>query len=210
MTGSVFGYLGSCVIALPVIVFAEVYFPPSHIHLTKTKQNKVKTAKARQNTTNKTNILPILMTSVVWVPWLRAQLPVEAGIPVNGWWQSVSLRGLGNDQFLSRLLTLATPRRCSVSAEQSAPCGFPLRCNWNWKTPGRERGQKLAGKWALERASTTAPGITSMCQTTKILPVRLSTRRAYSEWDTGSAVKLVVAVKFGVLYLVSFNSRGDF
>ena len=40
-------------------------------------------------------------------------------------------------------------------------------------------------------------------------PVRTSTRRACSEWDTGSAVRLVVAVKCGVLNPVSFTSWSD-
>lgn len=54
--------------------------------------------------------------------------------------------------------------------------------------------------WAV---STTACGTTSTCQTMKMSRARSWTLRACSEWDTGSAVTVVLAVKFGVLHLVS-------
>lgn len=120
----------------------------------------------------------------------------QKGISVNGLWLFPSVRGSENSRFVSRLPELF---RCSVSAEQTKSPNSVL------SVLTAKQKVKHAGRWA-EGASTTASGITSMCQTMKMWPVRSSTRRVCSEWETGSAVRLV-AVKSGVLYLVSFPRR---
>lgn len=80
-------------------------------------------------------------------------------------------------------------------------CPFYCGSGFMFPSPRVYSLKQKGGRWA----STAACGTTSMSPTTRTSPVRSWTRRACSEWDTGSAGTVVVlAVKFGVPGLVRF------